>query len=284
MLRQQIKHCTLSTLKRGTQVLLILTPWIAISAIATSPVLAATFAHSEGMLQFANFNYYPYSTDSFAGTDSLALIQADAAVASMSYASASLSTYPYDVNEVTFGDLFSSSLTLGMGQDYLGISQSHAQIIGHFLITQPDQFSFDFGGFLNIATSGDFSGFSQASGFLAFALLENTQTSQVNLLDYFTLGGQASSVLDHNFVAAGYSDRIQPTFTFHQVVNSNQSLAQVSVGGTFKRSFETPTHITLIAINAQKAEVKVPEPSFSLSLFLFGFGFVAKIRHKRSIE
>ncbi len=281
MLPQQIKHCTLSTLKRGTQVLLILTPWIAISAIASSPVLAATFAHSEGMLQFANFNHPLYSTDSFAGTNSLALIKADAAVASMSYASASLFNLPY---YEPFGDLFSSSLTLGTGQDYRGISQSHAQIIGHFFIEQPDCFYFDFGGFLNIATSGDFSGFSQASGILAFALLENTQPSQVNLLDYFTLAGQSSSVLENNFVASGYSDRIQSIVTSHQIVNSNQSLAQLSVIGSLKRSFETPTHLTLIAINAQKAEVKVPEPSFSLSLCLLGFGLVAKRRHKRSIK
>jgi hypothetical protein len=103
-------------------------------------------------------------------------------------------------------------------------------------------------------------------------------------LDYFTLAGQSSSILDNNFVASGYSDRIQSTVTSHPIVNSNQSLAQLSVIGSLNRSFETPTHITLIAINAQQAEVKVPEPSFSLSLFLFGFGFVAKIRHKRSIK
>jgi hypothetical protein len=281
MLPQQIKHCTLSTLKRGTQVLLILTPWIAINAIATSPVLAATFAHSEGMLQFANFNHPLYSTDSFAGTNSLALIKADAAVTSMSYASASLSNLPY---YGPFGNLFSSSLTLGMGQDYRGLSQSNARIVGHFLIGQPDYFSFDFRGFLNIATFGNFPKFSQASGTLAFALLDTTQPSQVNLLDYFTLAGQSSSILDNNFVASGYSDRIQSTVTSHPIVNSNQSLAQLSVIGSLNRSFETHTHITLIAINAQQAEVKVPEPSFSLSLFLFGFGFVAKIRHKRSIK
>ncbi|MCT7972482.1 hypothetical protein [Laspinema olomoucense] len=281
MLTQQIKHCTPSTLKRRTQVLLIFTPWIAISAIASSPVLAATFAHSEGMLQFANFNHPLYSTNSFAGTNSLALIKADAAVTSMSYASASLSNYPYSA---PFGNLFSSSLTLGMGQDYRGLSQSNAQIIGYFLIGQPDYFSFDFRGFLNIATFGNFPKFSQASGILAFALLDTTQPSRVNLLDYFTLAGQSSSVLDNNFVASGYSDLIQSTVTSHQIVNSNQSLAQLSVIGSLKRSFETPTHITLIAINAQQAEVKVPEPSFSLSLFLFGFGFVARIKHKKSIK
>ena len=281
MLSQKTQHCTPSTLERRTQVLLILAPWVAVGAIAASPTLAATFARSEGMVQFANFNHHPYSTDLFAGTNSLALIKADAAVASMSYASVSLFNHPY---YAPFGDLFSSSLTLGLGQDYRGLSQSHAQLMGHFLIEQPDYFSFDFGGFLNISTFGEFPKFSQASGIMAFALLETNQQSQINLLDYFTLSGQSSSVLDNNFITYHSSDRIQPTVTSHSVVNLNQSLAQLSFSGSLNRYFDRPTHLTLIAINAQQAQIKVPEPNLSLALVLFGLSFAVKMRHKKPRE
>ncbi len=281
MLSPKPQHCTPSTLKRGIQVLLILTPWIAISAIAPSPAVAATFARSEGVLQFTNFNYHPYFTDSFAGTNSLALIKEEASVASMSHASASLFNQPY---YAPFGNLLSSSLALGTGHDYQGLSQSHAQIIGHFLIGQPDYFSFDFGGFLNSATYGNYPKFAQASGSLSFALLETTQSSQINLLDYFTLSGQSSSVLDNNFISYHYSDRIQATVNSHTEFNLTQSLAQLSVSGSLNRYFENPTHLTLIAINAQQAEVKVPEPNFTLSLILFGLFLTLKMKPKQSIK
>jgi hypothetical protein len=283
MLSQKTKHCAPSTLERKTQVLLILTPWIAISAIASSPALAATFASSEGFLEFSDFNYHPYSTDSFAGTNSLALIKADATVASISYASAHLSNHPY---YVPFGGLFSSGLTLGTGHDYLGISQGQAQIMGSFLIEKPDHFKFNFAGFLNSITVVDFpeKEFAKSSGTLAFALLDTTHQDQINLLDYFILSGQSSNILDKNFTGYHYSDSIQASFLNAGGMNLTHSLAHLSFSGELSRYFDSPTHLTLIAINAQEAQVKVPEPNSIVALVLFGLAFSTKMRHKRQIK
>ncbi|WP_199246152.1 hypothetical protein [[Phormidium] sp. ETS-05] len=132
-------------------------------AVAATPGLAATFAASEGFVQFHNFSHSSYSTDTVANTAVLAAIAAPGDIAAaIAAATAVFFSPPWDVPCPSYPlssapCLQSSAVNLagGSGSNYFAAAASQAQVIGNFFGSQGDVFSFDFMAALNANTSID---------------------------------------------------------------------------------------------------------------------------------
>lgn len=132
-------------------------------AVAATPGLAATFAASEGFVQFHNFSHSSYSTDTVANTAVLAAIAAPGDIAAaIAAATAVFFSPPWDVPCPSYPVssapcLQSSAVNLagGSGSNYFAAAASQAQVIGNFFGSQGDVFSFDFMAALNANTSID---------------------------------------------------------------------------------------------------------------------------------
>ncbi|MGL5192719.1 MAG: hypothetical protein ACRC8Y_03805 [Chroococcales cyanobacterium] len=273
---------TINKLHIGRNWILSLTPWVAIGAIASSPAQAATFAFSEGLLEFENFSHSSYLTDVITDSNTLTIASEEGSVNAIGEATANFWDIP---NSAPFANLFSSSLVQGTGSDYIGKSQSQAQIMGNFLIGDFESFSFDFNAFLTLLTVGDDTSYGNphASGHVSFGLFDTGQWDQIQLLDYVNLSGQVSSLGNNNFITYQDSDSVQATDSIFTQFGPTQNFAQGSAMGSLNRYFETSSHLTLVAITHQEADITtVPESTATFALVLLGIGFCIKNKHRQA--
>ena len=125
--------------------LLFAAPLLASSMVAL-PSQAATFASANGDLNLTNFSQSPVATDTITDTNTLA-ISKSGIVNAFAQAEASFLIPP------PVASTSSLSVAFGEGQDYLGLAQSQAQVIGNFIVDAEKTFSFDFDANLDLKTS-----------------------------------------------------------------------------------------------------------------------------------
>lgn len=266
--------------KRG---LLAIAPFIATSAIATSPALGATFAFSEASALLDDFSHRPHSTHTFAGTNALTIAGLGSSVTALGQANAILANSP---TQEPFAGNFSSSLALGEGHDYRGLAQSEARIVGNFFVEENQSFSFDFYGFLNMATAIDnpIGESATATGNIFLGLFDSTNLESVTLLDYLSLSGHLATAADTDFLNYENSDAIAADYSSKTAFGGTEEFASVSVNGSLQRYFSSRTHLTLIEFKATQVAVKAPEPGFTLGFIALGIGVVLKSKNKKSTE
>jgi hypothetical protein len=241
---------------------------IAGTVLATSPSQAATFALSEGVLDFTKLSQDPLTVGTDTDTNTLA-IATDSVVFTLANAEANFIVTPAKASNSSF------SQALGEGAStYLGLTESEAQVIGNFVVDADKPFSFDFTTTLNLETSVDNPSLSEkatAFGDISFVLLD---TANQSVLEFFNLAGNVSSLDNNDFIAFQKSENVTLN---NPVTNSdfggNQEFAQANVQGSLQRNFANQTNLTLIEVNKNKVRVEVPEPSISLAL-LFSCGII----------
>ncbi|BAY86872.1 hypothetical protein NIES267_63830 [Calothrix parasitica NIES-267] len=241
---------------------LVTAPVLAISALGISPTRAATFASSSSRLDFQNFSQAPSTINNFSDANTGVfekggVIEATA-IANAVFSESLISAEP----EINLSEVF------GENQAYLGFAESLSQNIGNFDIEAGTSFSFDFQADLELETSIDnpSSENATASGDISF-LLVNTDDNSI--FDFFDIAGNLTTEGDSDFIGLRESDNVklnQPS------INSDfdglEESLQVSVSGSFKRTFANPTNLALIEFQRNRVLAKAPEPSTSLALLL----------------
>ncbi|MGB3654347.1 MAG: hypothetical protein WBA41_24495, partial [Rivularia sp. (in: cyanobacteria)] len=241
--------------------LLVLTTPVLASFVSISPSRAATFAFSQGNALFSEFSQSPSNVATDTDTETLAI---GGMVQAMAEAEAIFLVEP----AVAFNS--SLSKTFGESQDYLGVAESEASVIGNFDIEANTKFSFDFISNLELATSIDNppKESARASGDISFALVD-TQNNDV--LDFFNLVGNIVTESDDDFVALQKSDNVILSQAFGAPgFGGLQEFLAVSIEGSLQRYFADKTTVALVEVKRNRAEVKVPEPSSTVALLLAG--------------
>lgn len=258
--------------------LLLTAPVIASSVLFSTPSKAATFAYSEGYLDFTEFSQSPSNviTDTEAAT--LALdIDGGGKVSAIAEAEAIFLIEPAEAKNSSLSKAFGDS------QDYLGVAETEASVIGNFNIDANTDFSFDFISDLELATSIDNPPLETAisSGEIYFALVDRQNN---DVLDYFNLVGNIVTEGDDDFVALQKSDNVTLNQTFGgSDFDGLQEFLTVSIQGKLERFFADETTLALIEIERNRAEVKatVPEASSTVALLLAG-GVVGIVSRRRA--
>ena len=269
--------------------LLLVTPLIATSTFLPSPSQAATFASSQGELNFTNFSE-PFS-----------IIGIQNQAETFSFANGG-SVNAQNINAVTNStdeppSASTSALSQASGdsKDYLGTAKTQAKIVGNFDVEPGQLFSFDFSSALDLQTAIDAPPVenAKASGNISFelfdttdipepsledfvsGLLSNTTNSiQKNPLDFFSLTGNLNTLGNDNFITNQKSQNVTLTEDKEFSFGGNEEFATDFVKGSLQRSFDRKANLTLVALRSTEARVTAPEPSTNLALVLF-FGLLA---------
>ncbi|MEL6165496.1 MAG: PEP-CTERM sorting domain-containing protein [Cyanobacteria bacterium J06628_3] len=256
---------------------LVAAPFFAASIMGVSPSEAATFASSTSEFEFNNFSQAPSTVETFTDTNALPQVFGEDGIAKTQVnADAIFVQVP-----PRFGANFNLSKASGDGQNYSALAESESRIIGNFEVQANTIFSFDFLTDFNLATSIDDlpSENARASGDISFFLLD---TENNTVLDSFNLAGSLVTKGDSDFVELQASDNLTLDEPF---INTNfgglQESLEVSLSGSYKRSFANLTNLALIESKRNIALAKSPEPSTGLALLLSSSFIGVALRRRR---
>lgn len=257
--------------------LLLTTPVIASSVLFSTASQAATFAYSDGNVAFTDFSQSPSNVVTDRSTETLTLdVDGGGTVGAIAEAQA------YFLIEPAVAVNSSLSAAFGQNQDYLGVAESEASVIGNFDVDANTNFSFDFFSNLELATSIDDSPKEKArvSGDISFALIDRESN---DVLDFFNVVGNITTQGDNDFVAFQKSDNVTINQKFGAPgFGGLQEFLTVSIEGSLQRFFTNETSFSLVELKRNRARVTAPEPSSTLA-FLLCSGFIGvalKRRHK----
>lgn len=246
-----------------------------IGGVATVPTLAATLATSESQVNLENFSHTPLQVETLAETETVT-IASDGQVAANAIAQATFLPNPSD--QMSQANNVSLSTASGEGDNYLGLAESLAAVIGYnFKVEAGETFSFDFDAILGLQTSIDYPQFEQANAEADILLTLYESNSSFDLadepiLDFLSLSGELTTSKGGDFLNHNHSSSITyaPGTVFHTSFTDNQDVAIASVQGNFSRTFESLTYLTLVEIKTNQANVKTtPEYSSLLALLVF---------------
>ncbi|MGJ5675825.1 MAG: PEP-CTERM sorting domain-containing protein [Nostochopsis sp.] len=284
------------------QFVLIVTPILASSVLASSPSQAATLAFAQEELNFTNFS------QSFGTIDR------------QNQANTNASTFTDDATVLTINQEVQTdftftppeaytqvglSLASGEGTSYFGTADTFGGIVGNFDINAGESFSFDFTASLNLGTSIDDppQENAKAIGDISFLLFDTSDIEPTNIsnfvadvlsgnqtinkdpLDYFSLAGNINTAGDDDFLTYENSQNISLSNELDTSdFDGNEETASANISGSYQRSFENKTNLTLVAVRKSQVKVAVPEPSTYLgSILFFGLGAIA-LKAKRKLN
>ncbi|GAA6619431.1 hypothetical protein [Scytonema sp. NUACC26] len=251
---------TIKPYLQNVKCFLLLASAITSSVLAPSPSDAATFATSQGESLYLNFSQTPFSTDTVADTETLALSKGG-------FAAAFADAQAVFVVKPSF--TFSSSLSTALGEtkNYLGLAESATIVRGFFNVEANTLFHFDFIANLDLVTSIDRpKENARAAGDVFLALVD---TKQKRVLDFFSLVGNLNTLGNDDFVALDKSENvtfIEPESEYNYSFGSNNEFVTASVKGSLNREITQNTVLALVEIKRNQARVQAPEPSSILAL------------------
>lgn len=229
------------------------------SAIATGPSQAATFAQSEGAFTFTGFSQSPTNTQTSAIADTLAISEGGLVVADSRTEAVFLSAPSPTATNFFFNQ------TSGQKSNYLGLAQSQTSLIGTFQISAGDTFSFDFLGSLALTSEIDNPRREQANttASLSFVVLSGLLSDRPIALDFFEVFGRTHTPGSDDFLTIQGSDAItlNPGFPVVSLdLDGPSEVVFAEVSGSFRRTFEQDTLLTLVEVTQGTARVQeVPE-------------------------
>lgn len=235
---------------------LLVTPIIASCAISTLSAEAATLARSEADFQLSNFSHNPDPDSTFAAvtkdTETFTILSPVTAQAD--------GTALFNVDPIAFAANTSISQANGAtGGKYTGTALSTATVQGIFSVAANETFSFDYGGFLNLAVVIDNPVEESAAAF-------GDITWQ--LFDFDT-----KALVDEFNVSK-----------FLSAKDGNLELTQ-DFSGQYSAFFANATTFELVETKTNAAQVvKVPEASATWALLVMaGAGGMQQRRRDRSL-
>ncbi|MEG4817294.1 PEP-CTERM sorting domain-containing protein [Microcoleus sp. K5-D4] len=264
----------------GAIAFLLATPLVTSLSIGIAPSIAATIAGSAAGVTIDNFSHTPTDTGTSTNTNAETIANSGAVISQAKAEAVFIS----NCHELLAENL-SQSEVIGSGNNYSGLAQSQAAVIGDFFIDAEETFSFNFQTFLALLTSVDNpqSERARANGSISFWVI-NTVTNI--LLDSF----QFASGLDSSggiYANTLVSNSFKPTqINFNFLAQENAAASLLYTSGVYSRKFNSATNLTLVEVknNIAKAEAEaeaVPEPSTVLGTAIFLGLFVRQRKHKK---
>lgn len=255
------------------------TPSIATSAPSASLSQSMTFALSYGDLFLTNFSQKFSSVDSDNQANTSA--SADGTTATV-HNDAVVETG--ETEALTFA----TSSAYGENKNYFGFAETHAIIVGNFVVAPGNNLSFNFTSALDLETSiyapqriesvsavrdisfslYDTSDIAKAKlkDFLTNLLSEPNSIKKSRLV-FFSVSGKLNSSGKDNFLKTQKSDNVTFSTEFKDSnFEGNQKFASTFIRGSVKHSFNNQANVTLVALRTGEARVAAPEQSRSLTL------------------
>ncbi|MBW4511879.1 MAG: hypothetical protein KME64_36065 [Scytonematopsis contorta HA4267-MV1] len=246
--------------------LLFGTSLLASCMFAISPSRAATFAFSEGSLTFTGFSKNPSGT-STDFNEFVRAISKDGSVIATANGDVNFTVVPPQASSI------SSSSASGNNGDYLGQAKSDTTLLGSFLVEENQVFSFDFETLFNLKTSIDNSAKESANTF-GDTFWQLVDTSDNSVLEFFSITGNLATEGDNDFLDIQSSNNIVFNSLSQDIASGGKKESAVAVvKGSLRHSFTKQTRLSLIGINTNRTEVKVPESSNAM-IFLLSSGIL----------
>ncbi len=269
-------------------------------AIAT-PSQAASFAFSESLLEVVFGQEF---TGSEADTDADTFAIADDGDVSVdAFADATIFNDASGLSTCLFGlgapGACNVALSEAIGDDgnnYFGIGESTAEVIGDFFVASGNNFSFDFIASLLLETNIDRPDVesAQATGEVSFAIFGSSQAESLSLLDTFTLAGQLSTLSEDDSLTEPQTSN---TFAFNTFINTSfggqNEFVDALAEGSYSRTFDSDTYLQLVEVKTSSACVtttdsgqncnqSIPEPTSLLALIAPLLGLTGISLQKRT--
>ena len=218
----------------------------------TGSVSNPNFANATGSAQF--FGYSHGATNSLTSAELSVLVNGGVASA-LANANATF------MNDPSFSSLFTEAAGVGQpGTSYYMESQSQTQVIATFDINANQTFSFDFNAEISLSakeieTSAEANA---ANSKTAFVVLDTSNVNQPKVIDYFGISGELISGEGIADVDSGSSNHVN--FTTNKLIdldgnNGIDSIDANAFTGSYQRSFNTSTHLTLVKLNSSYMEL-----------------------------
>lgn len=258
----------------GAIAFLLATPLVTGLTVGIAPSSAAIIAGSAAAVIIDNFSHRPTEIGTFTNTYTQTLANSGSVISEATADAVFIS----NCHELLAANL-SQSKVQGGGNNYSGLAQSQAAVIGDFDIDAEDTFSFNFQTVLALLTSVDNRQAERGSarGSISFLLI-NTVTNI--LLDSFQLasGLDSSSGFYLNLSA---SNSFNPTaINFNFMAQESAATTLLYTAGVYSRTFDTATNLRLVEVKNNIAEAEaepIPEPSTILGTAMF-LGWLVKGR------
>lgn len=255
------------------------TPSIATSAPSASLSQSMTFALSYGDLFLTNFSQKFSSVDSDNQANTSA--SADGTTATV-HNDAVVETG--ETEALTFA----TSSAYGENKNYFGFAETHAIIVGNFVVASGNNLSFNFTSALDLETSiyapQRIESVSAVRD-ISFSLYDTSDVPERKLKDFltnllsepnsikksrlvfFSVSGKLNSSGKDNFLKSQKSDNVTFSSEFKDSnFEGNQKFASTFIRGSVKHSFNNQANVTLVALRTGEARVAAPEQSRSLTL------------------
>ncbi|BBD64424.1 hemolysin-type calcium-binding region protein [Nostoc commune NIES-4072] len=205
------------------------------------------FANAKGSASFSNYSQKPSGT--LTTTQIKNLVESGVAIATVQ-AAAVFNTDP------TFSSLFSDVTGMGLDGSFTGTASSEMQVVASFKVAAHKTFSFNFLTDLalkakeieNYATE-----YNEAKGKIGFLALDTTNPNKPKVLDYFGIQGKLIS--SERIADLEYSKSSNVTIKSRpQTIDIDRNNGEDSVIGkvlgSYKKTLEHDTNITLVEMNA----------------------------------
>ncbi len=251
------------------------TPSTATSA-PISPSQAATFASSQGELNFTNFSETFSTIERQNHADTFPVANGGIVEAQNIHAVINVTDKPPSASTSALSQAFGNS------KDYSGTAKTQAKIIGNFDVDAGKVFYFDFSATVDLQTRIHDPKVENAKAFgdISFKLFDTTDIPKQNLpdflssllsddttnsihkspLDFFSLTGNLTTPGNNDSIAKEKSQNVTLILEDKKfTVGGTQEFAKTSVNGSFKRSFNKGTNLTLIALRKTQVIVTASE-------------------------
>jgi hypothetical protein len=255
----------------GAIAFLLATPLVSGLTVGIGPSSAAIIAGSEAEVTINNFSHRPNENGTFTSTYTQTTANSGSVISQ-----ANAEAFVISNAHVLLAADLSQSKVQGDGNNYSGLAQSQAIVIGDFDIDAQETFSFNFQTLLKLLTSVDNRQFERASASVSISFgLINTVTNI--LLDSFQLasGLDSSSGLYLDLSASNSFNPTAINVNFMPEGSAAKSLLYTS--WVYSRTFDSTTNLRLVEVNNNMAEAEaVPEPSTLLGTAIFLGLFVSR--------
>jgi hypothetical protein len=255
----------------GAIAFLLATPLVSGLTVGIGPSSAAIIAGSAVEVTIDNFSHRPKGNGTFTNTYTETTANSGSVISQANAEAVVISKA-----HVWLAANLSQSKVQGDGNNYSGLAQSQAIVIGDFDIAPEETFSFNFHTVLDLFTSVDNrqSERASASVTISFGLI-NTVTNI--LLDSFQLASGLDSSRGLYLDLSGSNSFNPTTINLNFMPEGSAAKSLLYTSGVYSQTFDSGTNLRLVQVNNNMAEAEaVPEPSTLLGTAIFLGLFVSR--------
>lgn len=261
----KLKHST------GAIAFLLATPLVSGLTVGISPSSAAIIAGSAVQVTIDNFSHRPNGNGTLTNTYTETTANSGSVISQANAEAVVISKA-----HVWLAANLSESQVQGDGNNYSGLAQSQAIVIGDFDIDAAETFSFNFHTVLDLLTSVDNRQSERASANVSiyFGLIDIITNI---LLDSFQLASGLDSSNGLYLDLSGSNSFNPTTINFNFMPEGSAAKSLLYTSGAYSRTFDSATNLRLVEVNNNMAEAEaVPEPSTLLGTAIFLGLFVSR--------